>query len=69
MRYRCFCMTGDERILTGAFVEANSAVEARATAETMWNHVEGFHHVQVWLGRLLLLGRRPTYQPSNRRND
>ena len=64
MRYRCFCMTRDDRIITGAFVEANSAFEARAAAESMWKSVQGFHHVQVWLGRLLLSSRPATYHAA-----
>ena len=68
MRYRCFCMTHDDRIITGAFVEANSAFEARAMAESMWKSVQGFHHVQVWLGRVLLSGRPFPYHSANPRN-
>jgi hypothetical protein len=62
MRYRCFCMTHDDRIITGAFVEADSAFEARAAAEVMWRSIRGFHHAQVWLGRILLSSRPSPYQ-------
>ena len=68
MRYRCFCMTHDDRIITGAFLEANSAYEARAAAEAMWKCVRGFHHVQVWLGRLLLSSRPSPYQSASHRD-
>lgn len=54
MRYRCFCMTDDDRIITGAFVEAESAIEARAAAEHLWQNVPRFHYVDVWHGALLL---------------
>lgn len=56
MRYRCFCMTEDGRIITGAFIEANSALAARSVAEGQWAGVKGFHHAEVWLGRILLSG-------------
>jgi hypothetical protein len=67
MRYRCFCMTHDDRIITGAFLESNSAFEARAAAEAMWKGVQGFHHVQVWLGRLLLSSRPSPSQAATPR--
>lgn len=54
MRYRCFCMTKDGRIITGAFVEARSDAEAVSAADRLWQHVSGFHHLEVWLGDALL---------------
>lgn len=55
MRYRCFCMTRDGRIITGAFVTANDANQARAAADLLWRQVPKAHHTEVWLGRVRLL--------------
>lgn len=54
MRYRCFCMTEDGRIITGAFVETGSGSEAVSAAYRLWRNVPGFHHPQVWLAEALL---------------
>lgn len=58
MRYRCFCMTDDDRIITGAFIEATDMLDARAQAQLLWQHVPDFHHAEIWLDRLRLSGRR-----------
>lgn len=49
--YRCFCMTADNRIITGAKLEAKNLGAVVASATTYWHNVVGFHHVDVWLGR------------------
>lgn len=48
-RYRCFCMTQDGRIITGAFVPADDASEAMDLARAMWAAVPGFDHAELWL--------------------
>jgi hypothetical protein len=50
-RYRCFCLTDDERIITGAFIEAESIAAAVEGARQQWRATVGFHHLEVWLGR------------------
>lgn len=69
MRYRCFCMTKDGRIITGAFVEARRMIEARVIAQLLWQETPGFHHVQIWLGRLLLSAKPADSDPVQSRSD
>jgi hypothetical protein len=42
-------MTIDHRIITGAHVEAEDLPATLAVTESRWQHVLGFHHVEVWL--------------------
>ena len=48
--YRCFCMTSDNRIITGAYFQARDVPTVLPIAEDHWRSVKGFHHVDVWLG-------------------
>ncbi len=49
-RYRCFCLTDDERIITGAFIVAENIGVAVEEANQQWRDVAGFDHLEVWLG-------------------
>lgn len=53
-RYRCFCMTEDDKIITGAFIEAEYTWEALKAADQRWKGCAGFHHVEIWLGKYRL---------------
>lgn len=48
--YRCFCMTAEDRILTGARLKAPNLAALSAIAAGRWHTVPGFHHVEIWLG-------------------
>jgi hypothetical protein len=50
-RYRCFCLTGDERIITGAFIEAENVPAAVEMARQQWCETVGSDHPEVWRGR------------------
>jgi hypothetical protein len=50
-RYRCFCLTDDERIITGAFIVAENVPAAVEMARQQWRDVAGLDHLEVWLGR------------------
>ncbi len=50
-RYRCFCLTDDERIITGAFIEAENVAAAVEVARQQWREAVGFDHLEIWLGR------------------
>jgi hypothetical protein len=52
--YRCFCLTTDSRIITGANVEAPRLSGAIAAARLQWQEVPRFHSVEVWQGDSLL---------------
>lgn len=49
-RYRCFCMTEDARIITGAVIEADHAAAALDIAFQKWSGIPAFAFVQIWLG-------------------
>lgn len=46
--YRCFCRTVDERIITGARIEASELGGALAAAWERWQELPGFHDVEIW---------------------
>jgi hypothetical protein len=48
--YRCFCLTADNRIITGAYIDAMNLVAVVAAARRQWQEAAGFHSVEVWLG-------------------
>jgi len=49
-RYRCFCLTDDDRIITGAFIEAATSSEAVAAADKRWRNDARYDHLEIWLG-------------------
>ncbi len=46
--YRCFCRTVDERIITGARIEASDVGGVLAAAWERWQELPGFHDVEIW---------------------
>jgi len=53
-KYRCFCLTADQRIITGAFIKATSVSNALSATQDKWRHIEGAALLEVWLGSRLL---------------
>jgi hypothetical protein len=49
--YRCFCVTDEGRIITGAKIAAKDLLAALLAANDLWRTVPDFHLVEVWLGR------------------
>jgi hypothetical protein len=47
--YRCFCITADNRIITGARVTADDLPSAVEAANQLWQKVPEFRLVEVWL--------------------
>lgn len=60
-RYRCFCLTSDGRIITGAFIEAASVAAAVQHAIQRWRNVPGADRAEVWLGHKLLVPASPWF--------
>jgi hypothetical protein len=48
--YRCFCMTAEHRIITGARLSAPNVAALSMVVAARWDSVPGFHHVEIWLG-------------------
>lgn len=57
-RYRCFCMTEDDRIITGAVVETDYVDQALNIVVEKWRDVPGFASVQLWSGSTRLYPRK-----------
>lgn len=49
-KYRCFCLTSDGRVITGAFFQAPSLSIAMDEASKRWRDVAAFSLIEVWLG-------------------
>ena len=49
-RYRCFCLTADNRIIHGLHIDAADVEAAIEAARVTWKGVTDFHSVEVWLG-------------------
>jgi hypothetical protein len=54
-RYRCFCLTDDDRIIAGAFIDAEDLPAAVEVAREQWRDAVGFDHLEIWLGRVRLV--------------
>jgi|HubBroStandDraft_6_1064221.scaffolds.fasta_scaffold5462681_1 hypothetical protein len=52
--YRCFCMTTDNRIITGGYINAKDVASALEVAHRRWHEVPSFHAAEVWLGSRLM---------------
>jgi len=63
-RYRCFCMTEDRRIITGAFVDADYVSDALDIAQRRWERIRAFRFVEVWLGHTRVYPTDPYPIPS-----
>jgi hypothetical protein len=49
--YRCFCLTMDNRIITGAHIDAIDMTAAVETARQQWQAID-YHSIEVWLGTM-----------------
>ena len=47
--YRCFCRTADQRVITGALIDAEDLPSLLVLAQQRWRDIEGFYDVEVWL--------------------
>jgi hypothetical protein len=48
--YRCFCLTVDNRIITGAYIDAKDVWAAVDAARQLWELVPRFRTIEVWDG-------------------
>ena len=49
--YRCFCLTRDNRIITGAHIDAIDMTAAVETARQRWEAID-YHSIEVWFGTM-----------------
>jgi hypothetical protein len=61
--YRCFCLTADNRIISGAHIRARDAEAAVEAATVRWSQIPKLHFIEVWRGSGLL--RREAVTPRS----
>jgi hypothetical protein len=64
--YRCFCLTADNRIISGAHIRAANPAVAVEAAIARWSQVPRLHFIEVWRGTDLLRREAVTPRSSDR---
>jgi len=64
--YRCFCLTADNRIISGAHIRAPNAAAAVEAAAKRWSQIPKLYFIEVWRGSGLLLREAVTPGSTDR---
>jgi hypothetical protein len=60
--YRCFCLTRDNRIITGAHIDAIDMTAAVETARQRWQAID-YHSIEVWFGTMRIYPLHDSHHP------